>query len=201
MIDDKNAVDIRDFIAPTANHLGGLVDPRALGHGHILDLHDSTSRILGIAQELGHFVGHVLRHFVEHRLGAARRQGGQQVRSIIGVKIFDQVSQPVIRQAFNQIVLGVGGNETQDFGCLGGGQKAEHLVLDLGLFQHIQQLCGVCRMQAGNPRPHQLVLTQLGLNDEMFEGGRLRGSRRRGRGNRRICRLRFHASVRFWSEL
>ena len=111
VIDDKDAVDIRDFIALTANHLSGLVDTRALGHDHILDLHDSAGRILGITQELADFIGHVLRHFVEDRLGAPRRQGGQQVGGIIRVKIFDQISQPVIRQALNEVVFGVGGNK------------------------------------------------------------------------------------------
>ena len=111
VINDKDAVDIRDFIALTANHLSGLVDPRALGHGHILDLHDTAGGIIGITQELGDFVGQVLRHFVENRFDATSRQGGQQVRSIIRVKIFDQISQLVIRQAFDEVFFGMGGNE------------------------------------------------------------------------------------------
>ena len=171
-------MQVGDVVAAATDHLDGLVDTRALRHGHVFDLHDPARAVLGVAQELGHLGRHVARHLVEHRPHPPGRQRSEQVGGIVRVERLDQVAQSVVRQARDQLVLGVRRDQTQDFGGPVHGQKIEHRMLALRLFQHVQQLGRIGRVQPGDARAHDVVVAELGLNDQMLQGGRLD----RGRG-------------------
>ena len=185
-------MQVRDLVAAAADHLDGLVDARALRHGHVFDLHDPARGVFGIPQELGHLGRHVARHLVEHRASPTGRQRGEQVGGVVRVERLDETTELVVRQACDQLVLGVGRDQAQDFGCPVYSQKAEHLVLELGFFEDVQQFGRVGRVQPGNARAHDGVVAELGLNDQMLQRGRLDRGRRRG-GD--VGSLRFHASA------
>ncbi len=170
LVDDEDVVDVRDVGGTAADGIDRVVDGRLGRERDELALHDAAGRLLVVAQQVADVGREPRRDGLQEPLDLLARQLRQEVGGVVGFERRDERPQARVGERVEERVPRLVTEEAQDRRGALRLELREESRADVVLFDRVEQLGGVGRVQALHRVLHLLLVPHFRERDEVISG-------------------------------